>query len=153
MDPQDFIGLAREIVDHIDQILPEYTEAAYRTSIGRVYHGLLHWLQSRLAITVPRSKIKAYHSYVIEQLEKLLDDENLIDFRFIMKTRVEADYYLELNIGSNNFKECIGCSERIMAEIERGPKDVYDVDDELNYFKETRDTKDSSSQQPRRKRK
>ncbi|HME52319.1 MAG TPA: hypothetical protein VKM55_08890 [Candidatus Lokiarchaeia archaeon] len=90
---------------------------------------------------------------MIEQLEKLLDDESLIDFRFIMKARVEAYYYLELIIGSKNFTECLGCSERIMAEIERGSKDLYDVGDELNYFREAQDAKNGSTKRPRRKQK
>nr|MDO8114247.1 hypothetical protein [Candidatus Sigynarchaeota archaeon] len=42
MEPRDFINLARVIVAHIDQVPKEYTEAAYRTGISRVYYGLLH---------------------------------------------------------------------------------------------------------------
>jgi hypothetical protein len=153
MDPGDFIGLARDIVDHIDQISPDYSEAAYRTSISRIYYGLLHWFQNRLAITVPRSKVKTYHSYVIEQLESVLDDEILIDFRFVMKARVDADYFLAILVGFNTFKECLNCSERIMNDIECGLSRRYDADDDLKFFKETRDTSDISAQPPHRKEK
>ena len=60
MDPGDFIALAREIVDHLDQISPNYSEAAYRTSISMIYYGLLHWMQNRFTISVPGSKLKAF---------------------------------------------------------------------------------------------
>nr|MDO8114248.1 hypothetical protein [Candidatus Sigynarchaeota archaeon] len=95
-------------------------------------------MQKRLAISVPRSKIKAYHSHVIEQLENLLDDEILVDFHFIMKSRVEADYLLSMSIGSKNFKECLECSDRIITGIEGGSKLKSDASEDLDYYKETR---------------
>ena len=139
MDPGDFIALAREIVDPLDQISPNYSEAAYRTSISRIYYGLLHWMQNRFTISVPGSKLKAYDAYVIEQLEKILDDEVLIDFRFVMKSRVDADYFLAISVGFNAFKECLDCSERIKTGIESGQMSGLDTEDDLYYYKESRD--------------
>ncbi len=75
MDPRDFVNLACAIIEIIAQISPKLTEAAYRTSISRLYYGILHWMQQCLVIVVPRTKVKAYHSHVISQLEQLLDDE------------------------------------------------------------------------------
>jgi hypothetical protein len=153
MDPQEFIGLASHIVGIIDQIPSHLSEAAARTSISRIYYGTLHWLQKRLAITVPRSKVKAYHAHVIDQLEKILDDEILIDFNFLMRSRVDADYFLDLTIGLPIFKECIESSERIIQFLIEPSSIEHTIEDERRYFLESRNNREDKHPQRTKKRK
>ncbi|MEX2681503.1 MAG: hypothetical protein Q6373_007880 [Candidatus Sigynarchaeota archaeon] len=141
MDPRDFIDVAREIVDHVTQTSPKLAEAAIRTSISRLYYGILHWMQYRYAIVVPKTKVKTYHSHVISQLEQLLDDEILIDFHFMMKARVEADYYLSSNVELKSYKECAESVERILGIVESGAGRAFDAKDELRYYHESRNGK------------
>ena len=126
MDPRDFIGFARDMTDRIDQFPPKFTEAAYRTAISRLYYGSLHWMQHRLGIIVPRTKVKSYHSHVIDQLENFLDDDILVDFHFLMRSRVEADYFISMSVGIKAFKECSDSAERVMEYIEGGKGQVSD---------------------------
>jgi hypothetical protein len=158
MDPRDFIGLAREISDNINLISPKFMEAAYRTSISRLYYGLLHWMQQRLGITVPRTKVKVYHSHVITQLEDLLDDEILVDLHFLMKSRVEADYFLSTSVGIKSFKECSDSTDRVLANIDGGTSHAAGEIDDVEYYRQLReakggDARPSRSNPPRKKHK
>jgi hypothetical protein len=90
---------------------------------------------------------------VIDQLEKILDDEILIDFNFLMRSRVDADYFLDLTVGLPIFKECIESSERIIYYLEEPLSIEHAIEDERRYFLESRDTQEDKHPTRAKKRK
>ena len=116
------------------QVPENLAESVHRTAIGRVYYGLLHWLKANLGIKVQSSKVGTYHSFLISRFEEILDDEDLTDFHFLMKARVDADNDLTSKIPFKLLEACLSSSERVLARIRDGKFFPYDADDDSDFY-------------------
>lgn len=86
-------------------------------------------------INVPESKKRYYHAHVISELEKIADDEILINFNYLKNARTDSDYNLNDRIHQNELKNVIKCKDRLLSLIKEKPAISFDIDEERKFFR------------------
>ena len=112
--PEIFLDIARRIKDYSD--LNE--EGKHRVSIGRAYYAAFLTAKEYLKYRGREIRGRSQHRAVLNALDALNQEfiKNQLDS--LRKSRVDADYHLNISINKELCEKCLIISEDIINSLE-----------------------------------
>jgi len=111
MRPEQFLSIAEDLFNNDDYDC----EAGYRTVIGRVYYGIMHYISRRMGYIFQNKE--HFHSRMVQMLQET--DRTLSNFFANLKDlREHADYRLNQELVKLDVEQAFSLKVRIEEYLE-----------------------------------